>query len=428
MKKVKKFIYILILIFISLIFFEMISISTKYVNRSTFNIDINNVRIPVIKKLIRKIDNFYAYSLLKLSKKHQEHLNQQDKKFEELPKYKTISAKKNNFTISNFNEKNNLDEWKRSHGNHSSNRFSNLSKINLSNIKNLDLVWKYEFSEINRDIQANPVIANGKIFTPTTGNNGENWTNNTALTRAGLMGDSGGIQSILTSHDQVTMTIGATSVTATITVGTAEGNTAITNIAARLVALWNAKYSTSSVSGVFSYWTTMSSSAGVITAPTLKSSLSGSRAFDDTVTVSFTPTTAAKVSSATSGTHTTSRIAWRIGASDATTDNGAVGNTIIVSVEETVAGNGMANRLTGHASLIADGTAAGTVENNLSNSFGLVTNLISVGSSAVNTGTTTNIFPSDARGDVVVGVTANAGTTATTGTARTTYTRLHWLG
>ena len=170
MKKIKKFIYILILIFISLIFFEMISISTKYVNRSTFNIDINNVRIPLIKKLVRKIDNFYAFSLLKISKKHQEHLNQQDKKFEELPEYKTISAKKNNFTISNFNEKNNLDEWKRSHGNHSSNRFSNLSKINLSNIKNLDLAWKYEFSEINIDIQANPVIANGKIFTPTTGN------------------------------------------------------------------------------------------------------------------------------------------------------------------------------------------------------------------------------------------------------------------
>ena len=63
----------------------MIYIYTKYVNRSTFSIDVNNVRIPVIKKLVRKIDNFYAFSLLKLSKKHQEHLNQRDKKFEELP-------------------------------------------------------------------------------------------------------------------------------------------------------------------------------------------------------------------------------------------------------------------------------------------------------------------------------------------------------
>ena len=109
----------------------MISVSTKYVNRSTFNFDVNNVRNPQIKKLTRKADNLYAFLLLKFSKKHKEHLNQEDKKFEKLPEFKTISAKKDNFTISNFNEKNNLNEWKRSHGNHSSNRFSNLKQINL---------------------------------------------------------------------------------------------------------------------------------------------------------------------------------------------------------------------------------------------------------------------------------------------------------
>ena len=46
----------------------------------------------------------------------------------------------------------------------------------------------------------------------------------------------------------------------------------------------------------------------------------------------------------------------------------------------------------------------------------------------VNTGTTTNVFPADARGNVVTGVAAAEGTTSTSGTARTTYTRLHWLG
>ena len=50
------------------------------------------------------------------------------------------------------------------------NRFSNLSQVNLTNVENLDLVWKYKFNEIKRDIQANPVIAEGKIFLPTTGN------------------------------------------------------------------------------------------------------------------------------------------------------------------------------------------------------------------------------------------------------------------
>ena len=168
----------------------------------------------------------------------------------------------------------------------------------------------------------------------------------------------------------------------------------------------------------------MTASAGVITAPTLKSSLSGSRAFDDTVTVSFTPTTAAKVSSATSGTHTTSRIAWRIGASDATTDNGAVGNTIIVSVEETVAGNGKAA-----ASVATLTTNLGTVTlyNALAGTAGtdpgkaafiLVTNKIGFGGSSANSIEglqATGIYPTDARGDVVTGQTAEEGVDVTTG-------------
>ena len=166
----KKIIKLISILFFSFVLIEMTSISSKYVNRSTFTFDVNNVRNPLIKKLTRKTDNFYSFLLLKFSKKHKEHLNQEDKDFEMLPEFKTISAKKDNFTKSNFSEKNNFNEWKRSHGNYSSNRFSNLSEINLSNIKNLDLAWKYKFSEIKRDIQANPVIAEGKIFLPTTGN------------------------------------------------------------------------------------------------------------------------------------------------------------------------------------------------------------------------------------------------------------------
>ena len=170
MKKIIKLISIVFLLIFSLVLIEMISISTKYVNKSNVSFSVNNVRNPQIKKLVRTLDNLYAFSLVKLSKKHKEHFDQGDKKFDSLPEYKTILAKKNNFTLTEINKKNVFDEWKRSHGNHSSNRFSSLSKINLSNIKNLELAWKYEFNEINRDIQANPVIANGKIFLPSTGN------------------------------------------------------------------------------------------------------------------------------------------------------------------------------------------------------------------------------------------------------------------
>ncbi len=170
MKKIIKLISLILLLLTSFVVIEMISISTKYINKPILSFDINNVRNPQIKKFTRNIDNLYASILIKFSKEHQGHFDQKERQFEELPEYKFISAKIDNFTISNFRENNNLYDWKRSHGNHSSNRFSDLKKINLSNIKNLDLAWIYEFKEINRDIQANPVIADGKIFIPTTGN------------------------------------------------------------------------------------------------------------------------------------------------------------------------------------------------------------------------------------------------------------------
>jgi hypothetical protein len=286
---------------------------------------------------------------------------------------------------------------------------------------------------LNVEAQGNPSLPNisflGSI-TPTTGNNGENYTNTSASTLAKLLGDSGGVATVLTSYDQVTMSIGDTSVTATITGGTAlTGDNAVANLATQLAALWNNKYSTDSVSGVFSYWTTMSASAGVITAPSLKSSLSGSRAFDDTITISFAPTTGAKVSSATSGTHTTSRLAWRIGSSDATTDNGAVGNALVITLEEAVAGNNKLAlaTLTTNIGVITETTAADTNQNT---GLILATNLIGYGSSSANSIEglqATGIFPTDARGDVVTGQAAEGGLEVTTGDARVTFSRIHWL-
>ena len=287
---------------------------------------------------------------------------------------------------------------------------------------------------LNVEAQGNPSLPNitflGSI-TPTTGNNGENYTNTTASTLSKLLGDSGGVATVLTSYDLVTMTVGDTSVTASITGGTAlTGVNATTNLAAQLVSLWNTKYSTGGVSEVFSFWATMSASAGVITAPSLTTSLSGSRAFDDTITITFAPTTNAKVSSATSGTHTTSRLAWRIGSSDATTDNGAVGNALVVTLEEAVAGNNKLAlaTLTTNIGNITETTAATTNQNT---GLILATNKVGFGSSSANSIeglVATGIFPTDARGDVVTGQAAEGGLDVTTGTARFNRSRLHWLG
>jgi hypothetical protein len=291
---------------------------------------------------------------------------------------------------------------------------------------------------LNVVAEGNPSLPNISFLdsvTPTTGLNGENYTNTTASTLLKLLGDSGGVVTVLTTYDLVTMTIGDTSVTATLTGGAfLDGDTATTNIAAQLVSLWNTKYSTGGVSEVFSFWSTMSSSVGVITAPTLTTSLSGSRAFDDTVTISFAPTTAALVSSATSGVHTTSRLAWRIGSTDATTDNGAVGNTLIITLEEAVAGNNKLAlaTLTTNIGAITFTSAVGNAgtDGGLAG-FLLATNKIGYGTSSANSieGTSTNgIFPTDARGDVVTGQSAEEGLDVTTGTAQFKRTRLHWLG
>ena len=168
MNKVLKLIFLLVLLFISFVVIEMTSISTKYVNRPLITLDVNNVQNPQIKKLVRRLDNLYAIFLLKISDEQKKHLDQTDSKYQELPEEKIIFGKTDDFTINILRKGNNLNDWQRSHGNNMSNRFSNLSQININNIEKLDLAWKYKFNEIKRDIQANPVIAENKIFLPTT--------------------------------------------------------------------------------------------------------------------------------------------------------------------------------------------------------------------------------------------------------------------
>jgi len=168
MNKVLKLIFLLVLLFISFVVIEMTSISTKYVNRPLITLDVNNVQNPQIKKLVRRLDNLYAIFLLKISDEQKKHLDQTDSKYQELPEEKIIFGKTDDFTINILRKGNNLNDWQRSHGNNMSNRFSDLSQININNIEKLDLAWKYKFNEIKRDIQANPVIAENKIFLPTT--------------------------------------------------------------------------------------------------------------------------------------------------------------------------------------------------------------------------------------------------------------------
>lgn len=171
--KKNKFISVIV-IFLSIILFflliDMTSISTKYVNKSNITFEVNNIRNPQLKKLARFLDNVYSKLYFFLSNEQKKNFSIDMKNYQELPDEIIVKAIQENLTPSNFSDENNFQNWHRSHGNHSSNRFSNLKDINLNNIDKLDLAWKYQFDEINGDIQSNPIYADNKIIMPSTGN------------------------------------------------------------------------------------------------------------------------------------------------------------------------------------------------------------------------------------------------------------------
>ena len=103
-KKIIKILFLLILLFISFIFIEMLSVSFKYVNKPFVTFDINNIRNPQIKKITRTIDNIYSVILLKVSDQHKNYLDQRDDNFDQLPQQKIIKAESDNFTLSKLNK------------------------------------------------------------------------------------------------------------------------------------------------------------------------------------------------------------------------------------------------------------------------------------------------------------------------------------
>jgi len=295
-----------------------------------------------------------------------------------------------------------------------------------------------------------PAIAFSGDSSITSGANGEAFTDN----ELAAIGDADGhVISNVTSYDQFTMTIGGRSVTITPTL--ISGATSLyyteaaTTVAANLIAAWNYRWgtgasvpagqsaNTSNSSLTLVYWGNLAATtAGTIDAETLQSSNSGSRAYGQTVAISHTRPSSSTVSYATSGAATFTFMDWTIGATQATTDNGATSSDIILTLAST---NGLS--LTNYATLI-QGTDLQPIdagEWTASGILGLTT--AKDLTAGTNTQTTTNdIFQDDAgqygsiagglTGDVVKAETANEGvsSSSSSGSARLTYTRLHWLG
>ena len=152
-----------------LLIYDMTDFDTSYVNRKALEIDVKNINSRHSKKIISFLRSNYITFSIKISKKAKERWNiKSEEKRREYPEYKIIKAKKNNFSKPIYTKENykNYSNWLRSHGNNFSTRFSGLKIINRKNIEKLELVWTYTSNDsLGREIQANPVVENGIIYT-----------------------------------------------------------------------------------------------------------------------------------------------------------------------------------------------------------------------------------------------------------------------
>ncbi len=167
-KKIFKYFLYLLTLLIIFTFYELTSIDTSYVNKSKFSIDINNIRNPQIKRFVRKLDNLFGELYFTQSNFKQKEFYEIDLNYyNSLPNEIIVPPKLSNLTQSNDKNFNNNVDWKRSHGNHSSNKFSNLKRINKDNVHLLDVAWTHTFKK-KKDIAGNPIFYNGTIYLSST--------------------------------------------------------------------------------------------------------------------------------------------------------------------------------------------------------------------------------------------------------------------
>jgi len=261
---------------------------------------------------------------------------------------------------------------------------------------------------------AMPSVVFRSTVTSATGGNGENYTN----TQAAAIG-AGTNNAFVTSWDNFTITIDGLSATASISTASASAASASHAIASQLAQAWAAKYNTDgTASGSMSLWTADGDSTSGTIAISLKASTSGSRGFGDLVSIAWSKkATAAQISTATAGvvTLTSALVAdWIIGATEATTDNAATAQALVMTLAEDT------NLVTtGSQATVTFAGAAGGIELATTNV------LYNNGGAGTDTTTTADIHPLDARGDVVKRESANEGTTVA-GTDRVKIDRSTW--
>ncbi len=169
LKKNKKKIFLFFIIFIFFwVWKDYKKIDIYFVNQSKVTYDIKNVNSNILKKINKIYNQTLENILVSYFDSHKKYWNLIEDRDDNLPEYK-ILKRKTKFTKSNNANPINTENWQRSHGNNSSNRFSNLKIINNENASDLEIAWIFEMKDHKGDIQANPIIVNGIIYTPIAG-------------------------------------------------------------------------------------------------------------------------------------------------------------------------------------------------------------------------------------------------------------------
>ena len=136
MSKVKILLYLLI--FFSLNGCNLNELRSKY-SQNEFILNTYVTVQQKLKQFEKFLDNNIEILLLKVSKEHKDYWKVEDReKRNQLPEFKYRETEKNQ-TISLGKNEHTLNNWYRSHGNQSSNRFSEQELINAENVKNLDI-------------------------------------------------------------------------------------------------------------------------------------------------------------------------------------------------------------------------------------------------------------------------------------------------
>ena len=113
----KIFLYFISFILI-FILFELFSFDKYYINKSSITFNVDNVRNPQVKKIVRTVDNLGGELYLNLSKKKKDEFYEIDlEKYNNLPNMVEIKADDKNLTLSNNKNENNSKNWPRSHVN-----------------------------------------------------------------------------------------------------------------------------------------------------------------------------------------------------------------------------------------------------------------------------------------------------------------------